>query len=638
MTRIFQLTLGPVQGFVTQARRTRDFWAGSFILSLLGGVAQRTTQQLHGDILFPKSDGHLFQWMNGKGTGKEPGQGSLPNCFTATVPDDFQPEQVVHAIQTAWIALAECVWTSDLAAAPDQTRVIWDRQIISFWEIRWVFAENEIDYPLGRRKLWRTHLRPQEPGARCNVMDGFQELSGSDHPVDKNLQAFWSDLREKGSGLATDLREGEQLCVIAFVKRRFARFFANLKVDLPGWTLHGWKLPYAVPSVVTMAALPWLFQVISTSQSETLQACLESARKLQAYLPEYDTTHQISGLDRVVDHSKTARRFAALDGNFFFSSSLENRRLFTNWTPRLAADVGRQFALLRRQTETSEPSPFYAILLMDGDRLGQHLRYPKNRQPIAKALQQFTREAARIVDEHDGFLIYAGGDDLLAILPLDRALRCAAAQRVAYTQAFAQAEIGATISAAVLFAHIRKPLGAVLGQAHHLLDKVAKDQTGRDAIAVRVLKPGCQALEWAQPWSVALDPESGKVGVDQLAVAFRDEESDQAPFSSRFFFKIRQRFELLSPKTEEPVFDDEEQQVAVLAAEYLASSANRDSARDLDFTKHGPEHKLDRAKRTIRPLLKQCRPHRAGQQQASTLLEADGALLVRFLATGGFRE
>jgi CRISPR-associated protein Cmr2 len=32
-------SLGPVQGFVAQARRTRDFWAGSFILSYLAGQA-----------------------------------------------------------------------------------------------------------------------------------------------------------------------------------------------------------------------------------------------------------------------------------------------------------------------------------------------------------------------------------------------------------------------------------------------------------------------------------------------------------------------------------------------------------------------------------------------------------------------
>ena len=33
--KYFHFTLGPVQSFVAQARRTRDFWAGSFLLSWL---------------------------------------------------------------------------------------------------------------------------------------------------------------------------------------------------------------------------------------------------------------------------------------------------------------------------------------------------------------------------------------------------------------------------------------------------------------------------------------------------------------------------------------------------------------------------------------------------------------------------
>jgi CRISPR-associated protein Cmr2 len=37
--RYFHFTLGPVQSFVAQARRTRDFWAGSFLLSWLSTVA-----------------------------------------------------------------------------------------------------------------------------------------------------------------------------------------------------------------------------------------------------------------------------------------------------------------------------------------------------------------------------------------------------------------------------------------------------------------------------------------------------------------------------------------------------------------------------------------------------------------------
>ena len=49
-THYFHFTLGPVQGFVSQARRTRDFWAGSFILSWLAAVAIKAVQHQKGDI------------------------------------------------------------------------------------------------------------------------------------------------------------------------------------------------------------------------------------------------------------------------------------------------------------------------------------------------------------------------------------------------------------------------------------------------------------------------------------------------------------------------------------------------------------------------------------------------------------
>jgi CRISPR-associated protein Cmr2 len=61
--KYFHFTLGPVQGFVSQARRTRDFWAGSFLLSWLSGVAMAATEQMGGTITFPiPAEGYL-DWI-----------------------------------------------------------------------------------------------------------------------------------------------------------------------------------------------------------------------------------------------------------------------------------------------------------------------------------------------------------------------------------------------------------------------------------------------------------------------------------------------------------------------------------------------------------------------------------------------
>jgi len=62
-SRYFHLTLGPVQGFVAQARRSRDFWAGSFILSWLSGVAMSAVRTQGGEIIFPKADENFLAWL-----------------------------------------------------------------------------------------------------------------------------------------------------------------------------------------------------------------------------------------------------------------------------------------------------------------------------------------------------------------------------------------------------------------------------------------------------------------------------------------------------------------------------------------------------------------------------------------------
>ena len=122
------------------------------------------------------------------------------------------------------------------------------------------------------------------------------------------------------------------------------------------------------------------------------------------------------------------------------------------------------------------PSPFYAILLMDGDSLGALLLDRDHQLKIPKALEHFTHNVPDIVDQHNGFLIYAGGDDVLALLPLEDALRCAAVVRQCYVDAFAAQNLESTISAALEYAHVKMPLTRILGDSHKLLDEVAKEQ------------------------------------------------------------------------------------------------------------------------------------------------------------------
>ena len=283
----FHFTLGPVQSFVSQARRTRDFWAGSFLLSWLSAVAIKavTHQGQKGKeniILFPQADSNFLAFLEDKGeNGKDPQQGSIPNRFKAKITDidNFKPEQVTEAVQEAWKALAEQVWSEDIYAALGdnpllaKTGEIWDKQIPAFWDMSWVITEDiEDSSALDRRKNMRTYFTPDEPGVKCSMMNGWQELSGSARPDREEMNKFWDKLRQQGkAGIKSDLSVNEALCAIAFVKRRFSRYFKEFKHTMKqGWTLNGWEVPSGVPSVSYMAAIHWLEKTIDHVDTELL--------------------------------------------------------------------------------------------------------------------------------------------------------------------------------------------------------------------------------------------------------------------------------------------------------------------------------------------------------------------------------
>ncbi|MCI5144802.1 MAG: type III-B CRISPR-associated protein Cas10/Cmr2, partial [Candidatus Electrothrix sp. AR3] len=442
----FHFTIGPVQGFVAQARRTRDFWAGSFILSWLSAVAMRSVIAQNGTIKFPAADPNFLDWLEEKEKREtKPAQGSIPNRFKAEITQPgFRPEEVSQSVQAAWKALADVVYKNDIKdVASAETKAIWQRQVASFWEISWVLVEdNKNSAALDQRKNWRSHLPPPEPGVKCMMMDGLQELSGAKGPIGielKKLDKFWEDLRgQQKTGMKSDLREKEHLCAIAFIKRRFSRYFEKVSATmLNGWSLDQkkWTMNTARPSVVYMAAVRWLEALIILANrdkgvADALWAFHDEALELtKGEYVEWDNNIKCIEEALRAHPNPSRKKWIALDGNVFFEHALENENIFPE-----QEDAKKVIQLLHRlqkemrKAEASislRPSPFYAVLMMDGDSLGRQMSKPEKQQDITDGLKQFTQGVEKRVKKHNGFLIYAGGDDVLAVLPLEDALPCA---------------------------------------------------------------------------------------------------------------------------------------------------------------------------------------------------------------------
>ncbi|MDO8945354.1 MAG: type III-B CRISPR-associated protein Cas10/Cmr2, partial [Desulfobacterales bacterium] len=174
------------------------------------------------------------------------------------------------------------------------------------------------------------------------------------------------------------------------------------------------------------------------------------------------------------------------------------------------------------------------------DRFANFLKSPRPLSPsyhlqFSEALGNFALLCAGpIVEAFDGRLIYAGGDDVVALMPADTALACAEALRSAFTGGEVQAPDGTVLfrspapgfltsdrwkddhgrgrpipflvpgpaadaSVGIAIAHFKAPLQDVV-RAAQAAEKRAKNQLGRSAVAVTLFKRSGETNEWGAKW------------------------------------------------------------------------------------------------------------------------------------------
>ncbi|MFP4598255.1 MAG: type III-B CRISPR-associated protein Cas10/Cmr2 [Persicimonas sp.] len=628
-------SLGPVQAFVGQSRRTRDLWASSFLLSYLAGHAIDAVIEDPKEMILPDvSNNRLYAAVRAVRRGEPvpqnaPRHGTLPNRFVVAVDDvDRAVEAATVAIGRAWTKITERVWekyVEPIAEFGNGTREIWERQIADFWQVSWAVENEQVGAQvLDRRKNWRSHVDPVEPGDKCTMMHRWQELSGHIRSHDKRAQdSFWQQMCAGPEMGGLDLGDDERLCAIALVKR----LYPKLAKHVIGWEIGvtNW------PSTAYLAAAPWVARAARNAPDATDEYASEVLAARPGARGEWNTNLRL--LEPFAD-----RDFVTLDGNFFLDDALAN----DSATPlddeaaraQLEADLGR----IRGDLD-DRPSSYYALLLMDGDKMGALLREAGKvslTSEVSQALGSFAMRVDDIVHRHDGIAVYAGGDDVLAMLTLPCALRCAVALRDAYTDAFTEVcdslALATTISGGLVYAHYKTPLRDVLREAHHLLDDVAKETTGRDSLAITALKSSGKQSQWSVPWdhltSAAVHPTLLDELADRLSGGAHD---DDVEFSSSFIYAMRRLFGLLDDAAhwEPGAFVETVEGLdveALLMAEY-----SRSRGADVDEAE---------ARERIQALVKCCKQVRRDRQRDELSIDNerigfDAPLLARLLAEEG---
>jgi CRISPR-associated protein Cmr2 len=487
---LLALTVGPVQDFIAAARRTRDLWFGSHLLSEISKAAAKAVKDQGGELIFPApaSDADLFPES----------QFNVANIILAEL-SQSDPAAVAAEAKRA----AQSHWRSYAGQVFDRHRDvihadIWRDQVDDVIE----FYAAWYPYTLETYQSDRAALM-QLLAARKRCRDFFAANGRAGVPkssLDGLRESVLRPSRERptGSRRPLRLREGEQLDVVGVVKR--------------AWQPESGNPSY--PSVARIAADPWIW-LLKSNQID-LKPLIEACRALGRDIVHKFDTEGKRGHPQYADFP--------FEGTLLFRSrhwELRKETEIPDADPKFVEAVRTldKIARAARDKELpSEPSPYLGVLVADGDSVGMalsRLNSPKEHRQFSQTLAGFAAEARRIVHRHNGILVYAGGDDVLAFVPIDRSLACARELHDRFGETLAswsaKTESKLSLSVGLAVAHFMEPLEDLLdyGRAAEKHAKRARPEDGkqadRDGLAVHVLKRGGGPLTIRANWSKTAD-------------------------------------------------------------------------------------------------------------------------------------
>lgn len=483
-------TIGPVQDFITAARSARDLWSGSYLLSyLIGHVLKRVALDFGPDhVIFPNlcdqpimdlllrkdiwdrvttaEDQPLFEafgyYRDADGAANDDGRQrlltpSLPNRFLAVLPCTMAEHRhrgpqfaSLEAYAQHLAADLKKFLTTDIAGdvSREALAALGDRfdaarfalQTQRLLEIHWQLLPWPSDFAAA--EALATLLPPDAPHAEYTPRAGLHTLlelcqHGADRRYltpdskPKNVASAWSAIYASAEWHLDGTKSNRG-------------FSASTGGSLaPGKTNTKDSLNGRDEAVLI---------VEDQGDADTLSAGLQRTLGKGHLLKPGEVLGAATLIKRLWPFAHLCKRHAFIPAKL----SMPNTRSIAAHEP-WADDDG--------DGEQGEGERYFAILSLDGDSMGKWIsgsKTPKlidvlspecaavyraagadlqNRRPLspswhlqfAEALGNFSQHAVRrIIEAFDGRLLYAGGDDVLAMLPADTALACARALRLAF--------------------------------------------------------------------------------------------------------------------------------------------------------------------------------------------------------------
>ncbi len=484
MTAQYLMTfaIGPVQEFIAIARRSRDLWFGSWVLSELSKAAAKAIIDKQRNNL----DCLIFPAITNPSYLEPDSKFNVVNKIVALVElseadrlADFGKD-----IKDAVVGRMEKIRNDAWGKLSDDRaflKNIAEQQVNDLLEFFWAAVPlNDSEHYAQARSLAESLLAARKNTRDFEIvkwgskqpkssLDGLRESVIPEEKYPNRDRDTEAQQREKIRRLRLDygLRAGERLCGVGLLKRLGNRDGEDSFLS----TSH-------------VAALPLLKKL------ENKKAVDDFIRELTGLLVVIEK----SGLWKILGRVPERHRhevFDRYDGHLLFEERL--REFFTGEDLSKARNALSRF--LDCALKNEKPNPYYALLLADGDRMGEIIDAQPDKgrhRALSLKLSEFAKDVRNIVEnEHQGSLVYSGGDDVLAFLPLHTALGCARDLASHFKDKLKEFKGASgdppTLSAGIAISHHLDPLSDALELAR-AAENAAKSVKGKDALCVKVDK------------------------------------------------------------------------------------------------------------------------------------------------------
>jgi CRISPR-associated protein Cmr2 len=446
-----------------------------------------------------------------------------------------------------------------------------------------------------------------EPGFKCSLCGKWEALHPSSLGGYADMKSFWTNLSQIGRKkdnikLVGRIRRGDMLCSICLTRRLALEsvFEESMKIDhhqFPS-TAGITTAAYRGELLRACADSPELAEKLKNFQSEVTKLIRDGFFPWPANSTPYlQECGRKSGLEE-----KIWKGFLKIDGDWLSPDAYDKQLMHESEaiTEDSLKTCRKATADLLTEAKKSDNAPsglppgYYAILALDGDKMGDWVTGANKRAPglkwlihpdirnsqdiasilpsdflrpagpamqlaLSDGLKHFSLNFARDIVEkdHAGKLIYAGGDDVLAFLPtahlfstmhaLYRYFRGAAdGYDVKNGDLFRLSggvhpnkggdfhHEGVTPSMGVIIVHHSYPLYHAMAEAQKVLKDVAKKKLGRNAFAIRLLRRSGEPTEGGFKFNSNVESSEGDMIVllmDIMKLIRQDVLSQRLPYA-----------------------------------------------------------------------------------------------------------